>query len=559
LISKYKLLAFIILPAAAVLIAGLAMIQQKNQQMSRDQFEKLLYTSWHLASLGYIQGSLNPEEIQKMTKEIGFRITLLNNAGHVIYDSQVAGEMESHSDRPEVKAAAAGEPIFSARDSESVGVKTLYYARKISPDVILRVASPMEYYETQRSIFVRQTVLAVVFLIGAVLIFGLIVFGSLSRVYREMSRAVRLAKDGGQELPSLENADLDEALFSLSKVTRELKDKNRENEELNRRLIYILSSINEGVIFICGTKILFHNRRAEEILGLPIPESVTQITKKEVLDILAQVRNSQPSQLKLGSKTIQYYQTHSEDKLLAIFHDQTEKEKYLSYKSDLIGNISHELKTPLALILGTSEVILKDTQMPRPILEKFSGTLYKNALRLNSLLDDLILLHQLESRPETINEECDLEIIRSEIEEMVDPGEKKVEYIFDRGTVNFHGTHLLSILTNLINNAVKYSQGSNIQAGVHLKDNCLEISVADEGPAIPESEHERIFERFYSRSASRTRSHCGSGLGLAIVKHLARLYQGQVRITVNELGGNTFWVRLTQPAGPEGRETSGTG
>jgi two-component system phosphate regulon sensor histidine kinase PhoR len=173
--------------------------------------------------------------------------------------------------------------------------------------------------------------------------------------------------------------------------------------------------------------------------------------------------------------------------------------------------------------------------------------LYRNAQRINSLLDDLIVLHRLESRPEALGEECDLSEIMGEIKEMVDPGDKDVEWKVDEGIVYFHGAHIVSVITNLLSNAVKYSKGQKIIVEVRRRDNFLEISVADSGPKIPENERERIFERFYSISRSRNRERSGSGLGLAIVKHVARVYRGQVKVADNDLGGNTFWVFLTSP------------
>jgi two-component system phosphate regulon sensor histidine kinase PhoR len=547
LISKYKLLALILVPAVVVLTVGLAFIQQKNQEMSRDQFEKLLYTSWHLARLYYERGPFEPEPVRKMTGEIGFRLTLINGQGQVTFDSEVPGELESHRDRPEIKAATVDKPIFATRISETTGIKTMYYAQKADSNTVLRVSSPMEYYENQRELFFRETILAVAFLTLAVLVFGLIVFRQFGRIYFQLSRAVERAKNGDEALPTFKSLDLDEALFSLSHVTRVLRDKNQEISFLNQRLEYILKNINEGVIFLDGSQILYHNERAEEILNCRIPDNITKITKKEVLNIFASVKKPQANQLRLGEKFILFDQTWEDNQLLVIFHDQTEKEKYTSYKSDLIGNISHELKTPLALILGASEVILKDKDMARPFLEKFLSALYKNAQRLNGLLDDLIVLHQLEARPEAFDESCDLGEIMGEIEEMIEPGDKKVNFSFDTGLIKCHSTHIISILTNLINNALKYSQGPEIEVSVRQKDLFLEISVSDLGPPIPESEYERIFERFYSISRSRNRSVSGSGLGLAIVKHIARLYQGQVQVTGNERGGNTFWVRLTAP------------
>jgi two-component system phosphate regulon sensor histidine kinase PhoR len=109
-----------------------------------------------------------------------------------------------------------------------------------------------------------------------------------------------------------------------------------------------------------------------------------------------------------------------------------------------------------------------------------------------------------------------------------------------------HSAHILSIVTNLVSNAVKYSKGDNIKVDMKKDDKILTISVSDGGPQIPLSDRERIFERFYSMSKSRNRELGGSGLGLSIVKHIARLYQGEAKVLPNDAGGNTFEVKLIQ-------------
>jgi two-component system phosphate regulon sensor histidine kinase PhoR len=551
LIPKRQLFLLIFLPSVLVLLVGLALVQDKNRRQSEGQFEDLLKTSWSLALLVYDQGLMNSPETQEkaraMTKDLGFRLTLITDDGQVTFDSEVNGSLDSHKDRPEFKAALLGAPIFVTRLSETTGKNYMYYAQRAAPRVILRVSGPLTYFDNEVSAFFRQAFFGVLGLSALVALFSFWVSRGIAKVYQDLSLAVAAAKGGEDQLPTFKNPQLDEALYSLSLATRELKGNKEEIESLNARLEYILSRINEGVIFLDGQKILYRNRRAEEILNCPIPDSTAKIDKKEILSVFASVKNPQFNHIKIGERVVFFDHTREDDRLLVIFHDQTEKEKYSTFKSDLVGNISHELKTPLALVLGAAEVILKDKAMPRSYLEKFLGTLYRNAQRLNSLLDDLILLHQLESRPEALAEESDLGEILKEIKEMVEPGDKELTWEADEGIVFFHSAHIISVLTNLVNNALKYSKGPKIQVEVRRKDHFLEIAVADSGPVIPEGERERIFERFYSLSRSRCRDRSGSGLGLAIVKHIARLYHGQVKISDNDLGGNTFWVLLTSP------------
>jgi two-component system phosphate regulon sensor histidine kinase PhoR len=251
------------------------------------------------------------------------------------------------------------------------------------------------------------------------------------------------------------------------------------------------------------------------------------------------------SELHLGERTISVNYQIADQSTLIILHDISDRLKYSGYKSDLVANISHELKTPLTLIMTTSEVITKDPDMSKDKLDKFLTTIYGNARRLNSLLDDLISLHRLETS-EPVVSQADLDEVVADVRELIDAKGKTLNWKIDSGEVNVNGSHLTSVLVNLIGNAIKYSSGNEIDIGLIRAEHELEISVADQGPVIPKIERERIFERFYSLSASRNRDNSGSGLGLSIVKHIAKLYGGQAKVIENDKPGNTFIVRLTQ-------------
>ena len=109
--------------------------------------------------------------------------------------------------------------------------------------------------------------------------------------------------------------------------------------------------------------------------------------------------------------------------------------------------------------------------------------------------------------------------------------------------------HTEMILSNLINNAVKYSTAKEIDVKIEEQDGALILEVADGGPLIPEKDRKRIFERFYTVSKSRQKS--GFGLGLSIVKHIAVLYDGETAVFENGRGGNTFRVVLREKKGKE--------
>jgi two-component system sensor histidine kinase SenX3 len=109
---------------------------------------------------------------------------------------------------------------------------------------------------------------------------------------------------------------------------------------------------------------------------------------------------------------------------------------------------------------------------------------------------------------------------------------------------------VLSALTNLLDNAIKYSEApSAVELAATASDGMVTITVTDHGPGIPSRDLERIFERFYRVDRARSRATGGTGLGLAIVRHVAQAHGGDVTVESREGEGSTFRLRLAQVAG----------
>lgn len=364
MISKYRLFILIFIPAALALAAGMILIQQNNSELSAAQFEAQLKSQWQLAAM--IVGNRGGQvDLAELHQKQGLRITLIDEEGQVLTDSAVSGPLESHRDRQEIKQALAGQPTMVVRYSRTAGAHTIYYAERLPDGRVLRVAYPAAYYDARSGSLMDQAMAGLALLVAAVALFAFISSRRMSAMLGSLSQAVKEAQNGGLDLPSFDNRDLDQALFALSSASRDLKLYSEENLNLRRRLEYILANINEGVLLLADDRILYHNRRAEEILNHRLPESLADLKNQELMDVFSSFLSGRTGDLQLGDKTILISQAGSEDSRLVLLHDISDRVKYSDYKSDLVGNISHELKTPLTLIMGAAEVILKDADMSR--------------------------------------------------------------------------------------------------------------------------------------------------------------------------------------------------
>ena len=546
MMGKGKIFVIIFLPAALVLLAALALIQQKNQSLSRIQFEEQLKNQWLLVSI-IQESAMDTESFRQSSRSLGLRVTLIEPSGKVVFDTAAdEDKLEDHAQREEIRSAFLGFPAMAVRRSRSTDTPTIYYARLLDSGLVLRVAYPADYFDRMEKSLMTQAFSGLAFLMLAVAIFALVVSRAAGRTFRLLGDAVSEAELGGQRIPSFGNDALDSALHSLSATSRELKAMAAEKDRLGARLLYILEHVQEGVVLLSGDDIVYFNERACQILNCRLPGTLAEITQASALAIFERMTGESPvSTLTIDGRMVSVDYSLDGPSRLIVLHDASDREKYTGFKTELIANISHELKTPLTLIMTTSELIVKDNQMSREYLVKFLNTIHNNARRLNIILDDLISLHRLETLEGAEPVGTNLEEIVSEVRDLVDLKDKTAAWNCDQGEVAVHPSHVMSVLTNLITNAVKYSTSGEIQVEALIRGGALEIRVADGGPVIPPAERERIFERFYSISNSRCRDRSGSGLGLAIVKHVARLYNGQAKVEENARGGNTFVVRLT--------------
>jgi two-component system sensor histidine kinase SenX3 len=240
----------------------------------------------------------------------------------------------------------------------------------------------------------------------------------------------------------------------------------------------------------------------------------------------------------------------SERYVMLLIDDLTEAKKLEETRRDFVANVSHELKTPIGAISLLSEAIAGAKGDPVAI-EKFAESLQKESQRLANIVQELIQLSRVQGAnlSETI-EEIDLATV------IADAVDRNQTLANRRGvklastadvSVKIQGDYemLVTAVRNLIENAIVYSEpNSQVGVGLRVVDDVAEISVTDSGLGIPESEQERIFERFYRVDPSRSRETGGTGLGLSIVKHAAYHHRGEIKLFSKPGVGSTFTLRL---------------
>ena len=312
--------------------------------------------------------------------------------------------------------------------------------------------------------------------------------------------------------------------------------------------------LDEGVILIdSGNKVIHYNKWIIDNLHLHIDNNKTLLettNNSELIDLFTDIvenKSSFKKQYKVNNRILEVYTIIEDKNKLITFHDITDMLMYEKYKYELTGNITHELKTPVSLIMNYAETLINNRLIDEHTMFKFLNTIYNGAVRLNNLINDIVELHRIESTSQNFDrasiESTDLNRVLEEVKEYYSDKGRKIYYQCNISCCNIKMEHLLSIFSNLIDNALKYTKG-DISVEINKNDTFIVIAVSDEGPLISFEERGRIFERFYTTSHSKNMQTKGTGLGLSIVKHIAKIYSGNTFIIDNRQGGNTFIVEL---------------
>lgn len=215
-------------------------------------------------------------------------------------------------------------------------------------------------------------------------------------------------------------------------------------------------------------------------------------------------------------------------------------------KTDFVSVVSHELRTPLTSIIGAIGTLQRPELLPEdPRAQQLITMAAKQANRLRTLIEDLLVMSRIEAdslpvRPEQITVEPFLTDLIAAL-----PNAERVEYeSSDVGFVVSDPDHLARVVTNLVENAIKYGGDGTIEVAAVNNRNEVHLSVIDHGPGISYEQHEVIFERFTQLQPHATRSKGGAGLGLSIVKGLVEAMNGRVWYEPTPGSGATFTVAI---------------
>jgi two-component system phosphate regulon sensor histidine kinase PhoR len=235
---------------------------------------------------------------------------------------------------------------------------------------------------------------------------------------------------------------------------------------------------------------------------------------------------------------------------LGVFFDITRTERLELVRQEFLSNVSHELRTPLTAIIAFVETLETGASEDPESCQRFLSIIRKNASRMQDLIADILELTAIEGGNIQLRAaEVELHTLVQDVCASL-AAKASAHNVTLRNNVDpevmvyADARRLEQMLTNLIDNGIKFSREDGTVAVSYESGTRDKILVQDNGDGIPAQHLERLFERFYRVDRARSRDMGGTGLGLAIVKHLALLHGGEVTV-VSELGkGSTFIIHL---------------
>jgi len=326
---------------------------------------------------------------------------------------------------------------------------------------------------------------------------------------------------------------------------------------LAARLRAALDLVEDGVV-VCdgyGTTV-FRNATAERHLGDTSNAVLAEQAVGEALQLALQDEYPErtlelfsPTQRKLVIRAFPLPGLAHPHGAVAIVQDASDRHRLDAIRRDFVANVSHELKTPVGALSLLAETL--DGEEDPDVVGRLATRVAAEAERLGRIIDDLLDLSRIEANEAPRQEMVPLPIIVGQAVELLRPvaNSSHVQLEVDDPprhlAVPGDRRDLVSAVSNLVDNAIKYSErGSLVQVRTRELDDAVEIAVIDQGVGIPFRDRERIFERFYRVDRARSRLTGGTGLGLSIVRHVAVNHAGSVRVDSREGEGSTFTLHL---------------
>ena len=510
---------------------------------------------------------------KRLGEQTDTRVTLIALDGTVLGDSaEDPATMENHAIRPEIRDALSTGSGESTRYSTTLGQKMMYVAVPISHQGevlgIARVSLPLTAVES----LVHRVTVSIIAATAIAALLGILAAWVIARITTRPIRKLTIAsrKIASGELEQKITIEARDEVGELAHAFNEMSSKLKEMVETisgdRARLATILDNMADGVIMTdIEGNISMANNAAGKLFGIKntdmanrhLIEVVRDHEIDEVLKLCLKTAETQSAQYESGTskrylRVIAIPIAHDElsDSLL-LFQDLTELRNLQTTRRELIGNISHEFRTPLAGIKAMVETLRDGAVDDKKVARDFLTRMDDEVERLTQIVAELTEFSRIETGKaelslEPVNLNLLIEEVIIQLSHQVERQQLSVDkkLAADLRSVQADKERVRQVVVNLIHNAIKFtSPGGKITVATQTHGGSVTVDISDTGIGIAKNDLPHVFERFYK--VDRARSGGGTGMGLAIAKHVVEAHGGKIRVQSEEGKGSTFSFSLS--------------
>lgn len=569
----YERLFFLIL-LVSLFFGGWQLISHYFQQQIVEQQESYLTKKAQLLirqlDVENLQAAQNKTALEEFVHQSNERITLMDATGKILFDTNNETLNEQRNSRPEIKAVLNGGNLGSAlRKSTTLNEDLLYVALPVKKsgqlEAILRIAEPTSGFLPRTESFRRWVFF---FFLSFFLVLPGMIYYLIYQKNQPLKTVLpvlkKMVQNPNQAEVIMQTPDQWEELYqTINALSEQMSKMYRACTTTEEQLYTLLNELMIGVFLIddADSRLLLLNPKMQLHLNVvsyqPEQRYTEVIQEPKLIQLIHQVTPEHPLihqeiTLTEGRQTLDLslrYFTNSEGtgQILGVAYDLTKVRRLEKLQKDFVGNVSHELKTPVTSLIGFTETLLDGAKDDPQTLTSFLEIMQKDAIRLDKLIREIIQLSKDGENSyeiQTIYTEPYFQQIVQNYQPIIEKKRLTIRLIGKNEPFTTKTDILYPIIKNLIENAVQYSKSDSEIIIRYQATDDLSFSVQDFGIGIDIEDQERIFERFYRVDKARSRHSGGTGLGLAIVKDYVQLLNGTITVDSHLGTGSTFTVTI---------------
>ncbi|HOP57025.1 MAG TPA: ATP-binding protein [Bacillota bacterium] len=512
------------------------------------------------------ENDLTPAEIIEKYDNIEdyLRITFMDDTGIVLADSS-ATELENHLTRPEFQDPGT----IYIRKSVTLDQQMMYLAFQFDDGDYVRVSVPINSILPFFNDFIGLLLLI------AAIIAVLAYFLSKSLIDRTMApfndlkKVLQAVGEGkyNELLPVSKYDEINGLLVEINEINKTISDNIVSLNAEKQKSDFLLDHMNQGLCMLdYQENIVLVNSYLAHLFNYSSENHLYRnynflFRSQPLQQAVDRVYESKGSTTLVISVNDSYYSVgvayeekdwRNQPGVVMIFTDVTIIKNMETLKRDFFVNASHELKSPLTSIMGSSELITSGIIHNQDEIADLASRILDESKRMNKLVLDMLDLSKYENyiplkAPSTI----DLQAVICEVVDKLEPQAqaKNIKLINQSVPMTFSANqeHMEQLIRNLMENSIQYGKESGwVKIETNATDKEITIKVTDNGIGIPSTDQSRVFERFYRVDKARSKKSGGTGLGLSIVKHIVLIYQGRIELESKEGKGTEITIVLPE-------------